>query len=491
MITALSVGAVAVTMSPRTAPPTGMPPLGPLPTASASFSNGLAETVVPGGDGAGATPMTNAPVEDAAGVFAGIAEPAPAPERTETTNYVVEPGDVLWQIAEKFRLRPETLVWANEIPPTDLILAGQRLVIPPKDGVFYTVQEGERLAEVAQRYGVDPDLVAAANRLTSVDGVQAGADLFLPGARPIRPTTAPSELVQPGSTADGQQLAAGILPPVPLPDNLPELLEAGWVRADAPTTLYKDPSAAKTLHQLPAGTRLERLEGFNQGRIQVRDPGDGTTRQAMTGWVNALDLGVGRAPAAWELPLSYPAATAMDIAQVFAPYRTQLDGSPYAEANCGPATIGMALAAYGVQVSSAQLRTEALAEQRMWGNSIGTLITALSRVVEARGLRTFGLYDSNGDVDRWTTDDIAGQIAAGRVVMAQVRYRSLPGRGGAAYYGDHYILLTGVVPGGFLYNDSINHDGAGWDRLITPERLYSAMNASDSRYAYAAFAVAP
>lgn len=448
-----------------------------------------ADAANPGGDLA-ATPMAHATLEDA-GVFAGIGEPAPIPERTDATTYTVEPGDVIWQIAEKFRLRPETLVWANGIPPTDLILAGQQLVIPPKDGVYYTFQDGERLADVAQRYGVNLDLVATANRLASIDDVQAGVDLFLPGARPIRPTTAPAELVQPGGPADGQQLAAGILPPIPLPDNLPELLEAGWVRADAPTTLFKDPAAGKTLSPLPAGTRLERLEGFNQGRIQVRDPGDGITRQAMTGWVNALDLGVGRAPAAWELPLSYPAATAMDIAQVFAPYRTQLDGSPYAEANCGPATIGMALAAYGVPVSSAQLRTEALAEQRMWGNNIGTLITALSRVVEAHGLRTIGLYDSTGNIDRWTTDDIAGQISAGRAVVVQVRYRSLPGRGGAAYYGDHYILLTGVVPGGFLYNDTINHDGAGWDRLISPERLATAMNASDSRYAYAAFAVAP
>jgi hypothetical protein len=74
-------------------------------------------------------------------------------------------------------------------------------------------------------------------------------------------------------------------------------------------------------------------------------------------------------------------------------------------------------------------------------------------------------------------------------VVVQVRYRSLPGRGGAYYYGDHYLLVTGVVADGFLYNDPIDIDGIGWDRVISAERLRTAMNASDARYAYTAFGV--
>jgi hypothetical protein len=74
-------------------------------------------------------------------------------------------------------------------------------------------------------------------------------------------------------------------------------------------------------------------------------------------------------------------------------------------------------------------------------------------------------------------------------VVVQVRYRSLPGRGGSYYYGDHYIVVLGIVPDGFLYNDPIDFDGIGWDRIISAERLRTAMDASDQRYAYAAFAV--
>ena len=61
---------------------------------------------------------------------------------------------------------------------------------------------------------------------------------------------------------------------------------------------------------------------------------------------------------------------------------------------------------------------------------------------------------------------------------------------GAYYFGDHYILVTGIVSDGFLYNDPIDVDGRpGWDRPISGTTLRLAMNASDQRYAFTAVAV--
>jgi hypothetical protein len=180
----------------------------------------------------------------------------------------------------------------------------------------------------------------------------------------------------------------------------------------------------------------------------------------------------------------------MDIAHVFAPYRSPLDGAPYAEANCGPTAVGMVLEAFGISVPSRQLRAEALDAQHMFGNGVGTLITALSAVVERHGLSSFDLYAAGGGLYHWTLDDIRAHVQQGHPVVVQVRYRSLPGRGGVYYFGDHYIVITGVVPDGFLYNDPIDIDGLGWDRVMSGDRLRTAMDASDRRYAYSAFAVA-
>jgi hypothetical protein len=149
----------------------------------------------------------------------------------------------------------------------------------------------------------------------------------------------------------------------------------------------------------------------------------------------------------------------------------------------------MALDAFGVSIAPKTLRAEALDAQHMYGNGVGTLITALAQVVNENGLSAIGLTTADGKLDHWSLDDVRGQIQEGHPVVAQVRYRSLPGRGGAYYFGDHYILITGVVGDGFLYNDPIDIDGLGWDRVISGATLSVAMNASAGQYAYTAFGV--
>jgi LysM repeat protein len=419
--------------------------------------------------------------------FSGIAEPAPQPPaRTAPVHHTVTEGEVLWQIAEQYNLRPETVLWANDIQDPDLLLIGQDLLIPPTDGVLYTIRNGDRLADVANHYGVDLQAVVSANHFDNADQIQAGVDIFLPGGRPLSPT-ATADAAQ---AAEAEQAEATTGQPVPLPDNIDALLGAGWLSARHVTNLYKSASAASaTLHQLPGGVQLERVSGAVRGRIQVRDPGDGRTRQAMTGWVDAVDLDVGRSPATRALPQAYPADTAMDIFHVFAPYRSQLDGSPYSEANCGPTALGMALDAFGVSVPPRQLRAEALDAQHMYGNGVGTLITALAQVAQQHGLQAVDLRTDGGAINRWNVDEIRQHVRVGQPVIVQVRYRSLPGRGGAYYFGDHYILVTGAVGDGFLYNDPIDIDGLGWDRVISGATLNVAMNASDGRYAHSAVAI--
>jgi LysM repeat protein len=482
---AVGVAGVAALWVSLTRPSTGQTPVEPPPqvplTAPQPTLVAVATTV------AEPTPVAT----DGPSPFAGIAEPpAQPPQRTAPVHHTVAEGEVLWQIAEHYNLRPETVLWANDIADPNLLLIGQDLLIPPTDGVFYTVRAGDRLADVATRYGVELGAIVSSNQLDDANQVQAGLDIFLPGGRPMAAalSAAPSDSSTDVS-ADEQEVAATGQAAL-LPDNIDALLGASWVSARGLTNLYKSAAASSAnLHQLPGGARLERLSGFGGGRIQVRDPGDGRTRQAMTGWVDAVDLDVGRAPATRELPQAYPSDTAMDIFHVFAPYRSQLDGSPYAEANCGPTAVGMALDAFGVSVSPRQLRSETLSAQHMFGNGVGTLITALADVVSQHGLSALDLRDEAGGLNRWSVDDIRAHVRLGQPVIVQVRYRSLPGRGGAYYFGDHYILVTGVVGDAFLYNDPIDVDGLGWDRVISAATLHVAMNASDQRYAYTAVAV--
>lgn len=80
--------------------------------------------------------------------------------RNEVLQYTVETGDSIYSIAEKFNLKPETILWSNRYTLGDdphFILPGQTLNILPVDGVYHQWSVGEGLNGVADYYGVTPE----------------------------------------------------------------------------------------------------------------------------------------------------------------------------------------------------------------------------------------------------------------------------------------------------------------------------------------------
>jgi murein DD-endopeptidase MepM/ murein hydrolase activator NlpD len=81
----------------------------------------------------------------------------PSRPRLEVIKYVVQPGDTLFGIAEKYGLEPETVLWGNyDVLQDDphRLKPGQELNIPPVDGAVHTWHEGEGLNGVAKYFGV-------------------------------------------------------------------------------------------------------------------------------------------------------------------------------------------------------------------------------------------------------------------------------------------------------------------------------------------------
>jgi murein DD-endopeptidase MepM/ murein hydrolase activator NlpD len=80
--------------------------------------------------------------------------------RYEVIEYTVEAGDSIFSIADKFNLKPETILWGNRYTLGDdphFILPGQTLNILPVDGVYHQWSAGEGLNGVASFYNVTPE----------------------------------------------------------------------------------------------------------------------------------------------------------------------------------------------------------------------------------------------------------------------------------------------------------------------------------------------
>jgi hypothetical protein len=67
-------------------------------------------------------------------------------------------------------------------------------------------------------------------------------------------------------------------------------------------------------------------------------------------------------------------------------------------------------------------------------------------------------------------------VGAGHPVIVLVKYRLLPGREYSTVRYDHYVVLWGLTPNGFVYNDPIYGSAAeGFGRFMTDEQLSAAM----------------
>ncbi len=80
--------------------------------------------------------------------------------RVEVIKYTVQKGDTVFGIAEKFGLRPETILWGNQYILGDNphnLREGQELNILPVDGTYYEWQAGDGLNGVSRFFGVTPE----------------------------------------------------------------------------------------------------------------------------------------------------------------------------------------------------------------------------------------------------------------------------------------------------------------------------------------------
>jgi hypothetical protein len=267
-----------------------------------------------------------------------------------------------------------------------------------------------------------------------------------------------------------------------------------WARARRATVLRASPDhGSEELLQLQRGSYIETTGETRSRWTQAFFLVDRRPGEWAVGWVDGLDLMLPRGEqdeiSNYMLTRTTVLTSTPEV-WLTVPYRTQLDGSSYADANCGPASVAMALDAIGKRDSLESLRSAALQLQDIAGcDDCGTYIQHLAAVAESRGAATFGLRDDPETFHRWTLDEIRQQLRQERVVIPQVKFRPLPGRNKAQYWGDHYIVVVGLAGNSFIYNDPVDSDGRGYGRLISAEGLERAMAGANGEFARAAFAV--
>ncbi|HHY83568.1 MAG TPA: LysM peptidoglycan-binding domain-containing protein [Clostridiales bacterium] len=100
-------------------------------------------------------------------------------------NYIVQPGESIYLLARRFNTSVEAIMSANNLPHPEYTYPGQLLNIPvysrPYDaGKEYIVQPGESLYDIAVRHNVPLRELIQINCITAPYIVYAGQSLVLP-----------------------------------------------------------------------------------------------------------------------------------------------------------------------------------------------------------------------------------------------------------------------------------------------------------------------
>ncbi|MDC3415301.1 LysM peptidoglycan-binding domain-containing protein [Aquibacillus salsiterrae] len=109
-------------------------------------------------------------------------EPTP-----EQVTYVVQPGDTLWKIAQKYNVTVNNLLEVNRLTSSDYLSIGQKLVIPTQvstvpepNQTIYVVQPGDTLWKIALKYGVTVTELQSENNLNATSYLSVGQSLTIP-----------------------------------------------------------------------------------------------------------------------------------------------------------------------------------------------------------------------------------------------------------------------------------------------------------------------
>ncbi len=159
------------------------------------------------------------------------------------------------------------------------------------------------------------------------------------------------------------------------------------------------------------------------------------------------------------------------------PSRTQLDGTEFQASNCGPASLGMVLDAFGVTMPNAQIRFLSNNLQGTFDQETGIALDYLGEIGRMANLRTYGLKDGSR-YRRWSVDDLRAEIRRGHPVITLVKMRELPDYEQSRAETDHYVVIVGIDGNDLLMNDSARAGDLGLRRRISPSQLERAWDAS-------------
>jgi murein DD-endopeptidase MepM/ murein hydrolase activator NlpD len=105
--------------------------------------------------------------------------------RIEMVEHEVQPNETLSLIAYRYGLNVSSVRYSNPaLGNSDYLKIGQKLQIPPKNGIYVDIDGGDSLVKIVEEYKGNLDETKAFNALEDEEGLTEGEELFIVEGRP-------------------------------------------------------------------------------------------------------------------------------------------------------------------------------------------------------------------------------------------------------------------------------------------------------------------
>ena len=103
-------------------------------------------------------------------------------------QYTAKSGDTAASVAAQFHITSDSILWSNDLA-SDGVVTGQKLYIPPVNGIVYVVKDGDTPDSLAQKYHTTKEKIIAYND-AEIAGLKPGVRIIIPDGQIIKTVVA-------------------------------------------------------------------------------------------------------------------------------------------------------------------------------------------------------------------------------------------------------------------------------------------------------------
>lgn len=105
--------------------------------------------------------------------------------QSQIFDYIIQSGDTVTSLSEKFNISIDTILWANDLQKSSQLKEGGHLIMLPVSGTLHLVGRNETIGQISKNYNVKESEILSFNQINNANEIFVGDLLIIPGGQKL------------------------------------------------------------------------------------------------------------------------------------------------------------------------------------------------------------------------------------------------------------------------------------------------------------------